>query len=99
MRPPKWYISIPLKTLENLGLIKLWTDDNGTILEFSNMTLINLWLVRMGPMKEDKVTRGLVWLQVICGALGLFIRHKAALLVFPYDNLKMADFERLVAVV
>ena len=100
VRPPKWHIGLALKALEKLGLIQLWTttDAGGgrTVLEFSNLTLINLFLVRFGPMREDRLTRRLVWVQVACGVLGLFIRHKAALLVFPYDNLKLQDFERLV---
>jgi len=87
IHPPKWYISIVLKTLEKFGLVRLWTNRDGTILECSNMTLINLLIVRFGPMREDKVTLGLLLIQVVCGALGLLIRHKAALLVFPHDNL------------
>jgi len=95
IHPPRWAITLALKTLSNLGLVQLWTDGNGVILEYSNLTLINLWIVRLGPMREDKVTLGLVGLQVVCGVLGLYVRHKAALLLFPYDNLKLQDFEGL----
>jgi UDP-N-acetylglucosamine--dolichyl-phosphate N-acetylglucosaminephosphotransferase len=95
VHPPKRHISLALKTLEKLGLVKLWCDDQGNVLEFSNLTLINLYLVRLGPMREDRITWGLAWIQVACAALGLFVRHKAALLLFPYDNLKLQDFEGL----
>jgi UDP-N-acetylglucosamine--dolichyl-phosphate N-acetylglucosaminephosphotransferase len=91
-QPPKWYVSIVLKTFNNLGLVHLWYDGDGRIVECTNLTLINLWLVRFGTMREDKLGYGIAWLQVICGVAGLFIRHKAALLVFPYDNLNLQDF-------
>lgn len=97
MHPPPMYVSAALKVLGRMGLVRLWIDDKGTVLEFSNLTLINLWLVRFGPMREDRITRGLVWVQLVCGVLGLFVRHKLALLVFPYDNLMLRDFEGLVA--
>jgi len=45
--------------------------------------------VWFGPMREDKVAMGIAALQVVCGVVGLLIRHKAALLVFPSDNLKL----------
>ena len=64
VRPPKWHIGLALKALE-LGLIQLWTtmdaDGGRTDLEFSNLTLIDLFLVRFGLMREDRLTRGLVW--------------------------------------
>jgi len=95
MRPPRWYVSVALKLLAQLGLVELWTDGQGTILECSNLTLINLWIVRFGPMREDRVTRDLTWLQVICCLAGIFIRHKASGLLYSFDNLNLEDFERL----
>lgn len=89
MRPPKWPVDLMLKLLEKFWLVKLWKSQDGTILETSNLTLINLWIVWWGEMREDRITLGLAGLQVLCGALGLLIRHKAALLVFPHDNLKL----------
>lgn len=97
-KPPRRIISLALTILETVGLIKLWRNEqSGEIEEFSNMTLINLWLVRGGPKNEGRLTRELFWLQMFCGAVGLLARHKAALLVFPYDNLRMEDFEGLAA--
>ncbi|KAL7270564.1 tunicamycin resistance protein [Rhizina undulata] len=87
--PPKWYIALTLNVLEKLRLVKVWRNAEGKIVECTNLTLINLWLVWMGPMKEDKVAVGLVGLQVVCGIIGLLLRHKAALLVFPHDNLNV----------
>ena len=96
-KPPHLIVSAALKLLNRLGVVQLWTNDKGTITKCSNLTLINLWLVWFGPMREDNITRGLVWLQLACGVLALFVRHKLALLVFPYDNLQLGDFEALVA--
>ncbi|KAI5793248.1 glycosyl transferase family 4-domain-containing protein [Geopyxis carbonaria] len=87
--PPRWPVALALHTLHKLGLVQLWTAPDGTITECSNLTLLNLWLVRFGPMREDRLTYGLAALQVVACAAGLFVRHRLALLVFPYDNLKV----------
>jgi UDP-N-acetylglucosamine--dolichyl-phosphate N-acetylglucosaminephosphotransferase len=88
--PPKWYIALMLTTLEKVGLVQVWRSGNGVITECSNLTILNLWIVKMGPMREDKVVMGITALQIACGVVGLLIRHKAALLVFPSDNLNIS---------
>ncbi|CUS08471.1 unnamed protein product [Tuber aestivum] len=88
-RPPRWYIALILDMLEKLRLVQVWRNKEGVILEFSNLTLINLWIVTFGPMREDKATMGLMGLQIACSIIGLLVRHKAALLVFPHDNLSI----------
>jgi UDP-N-acetylglucosamine--dolichyl-phosphate N-acetylglucosaminephosphotransferase len=42
--------------------------------------------VWFGPMREDRLAMGLLAFQFAIGALGLFIRHRMALLVFSADN-------------
>ena len=57
------------------------------VTEISNLTILNLWLVWFGPMREDRLARGLLLAQLACGLLGLLIRHRLALYVFTEDNL------------
>jgi UDP-N-acetylglucosamine--dolichyl-phosphate N-acetylglucosaminephosphotransferase len=80
-------VQLVMKILHALRLLDIKTDDKGNITESTNFTLINLWLVWWGPMREDRLALGLLSLQVICGLAGLFVRHKLALLIFTADNL------------
>lgn len=59
----------------------------GRVVETTNMTILNLWLVWRGPLREDRLLNEIVVMQVLVGFLGLFVRHKAALLIFTADNL------------
>ncbi|KAI5795455.1 glycosyl transferase family 4-domain-containing protein [Peziza echinospora] len=88
-KPPPFILQVGLKTLEKLGLIQLWTNAEGIPVEASNLTILNLWLVIWGPMREDKLTIGIMALQLFSGLAGLLVRHKLALLVFSQDNLPM----------
>lgn len=79
-------IAETLKLLHRLRLLDVEVDDKGQVLSSSNFTLINLWLVWFGPMREDRLAMGLLAFQFLVGVLGLFIRHRMALLVFSTDN-------------
>lgn len=57
------------------------------ILACSNLTLLNLWLVWRGPLREDRLAKEVMCLQFVIGMMGLFIRHRLALLIFKEDNL------------
>ena len=86
--PPTAAVALALKSLHRLRLLRLTIDpDSGQIIDVSNLTLLNLWLVWCGPMREDKLAIGLVGLQSIVGLLGLLVRHRLALLVFRQDNI------------
>ena len=69
-----------------LPLLKIEKDDEGEIVESTNLTILNLWLVWFGPKKEDRLAIELLVMQGLCGILGLFIRHELALWVFRQDN-------------
>lgn len=58
----------------------------GRIISTSNLTILNLYLVHRGPIREDQLCRELLLLQALCGLAGLFIRHKLALFLFGMDN-------------
>lgn len=84
--PPSPLIDIVLKILHQLRLIGLKTNQKGEIVESTNLTLLNLWILWFGPMKEDRLALHIVLLQAVLGLVALFVRHRMALLVFPADN-------------
>ncbi|KAL4897912.1 glycosyl transferase family 4-domain-containing protein [Aspergillus ambiguus] len=84
--PPSSLIAAGLDLLHCLRLVRVTKNDKGDIVESTNLTILNLWLVWMGPMKENRLAWSMVGVQVVCGLLGLFVRHRLALLVFREDN-------------
>ncbi|KAG9247783.1 UDP-N-acetylglucosamine-1-P transferase [Calycina marina] len=86
-QPPKSYIAISLNVLHRLHLVKVVTNEQGVIVESSNFTILNLWLVWFGPRREDRLATEILSMQVVCGLLGLFVRHRLALWIFEKDNL------------
>jgi UDP-N-acetylmuramyl pentapeptide phosphotransferase/UDP-N-acetylglucosamine-1-phosphate transferase len=89
VRPPRRPIALILRLLAKFKLVALTYDKEGEIIESSNLTILNLWLVWWGPMREDKLAMGILAMQTVCGLLGLLVRHRLALLVFREDNLRM----------
>lgn len=85
--PPSPFVAATLEILHRLWLVRIKKNDDGQIIESTNLTLLNLWLVWMGPMREDRLALSMVALQTICGIVGLLIRHRLALVVFREDNL------------
>ncbi|KAL1992114.1 hypothetical protein VTN49DRAFT_4146 [Thermomyces lanuginosus] len=88
-QPPARPIHFVLTTLARLRLVGIKTNDRGEIVESTNLTLLNLWLLWFGPMKEEQLALHMVLLQIVCGLVALFVRHRMALLVFPADNLTL----------
>lgn len=91
--PPAPLVAAGLEALHALRLVRVKKDESGRIVESTNLTILNLWLVWMGPMREDRLAWHMVAVQTLCGLLGLFVRHRLALLVFPQDN---RTFENIV---
>jgi UDP-N-acetylglucosamine--dolichyl-phosphate N-acetylglucosaminephosphotransferase len=86
-RPP---IAAVIRLLGRLRLLRVTEDkDTGKILETTNFTILNLWLVWRGPLREDRLAWEITGMQVAVGLFGLFVRHRLALLVFREDNLSM----------
>lgn len=85
-KPPGTLPTLLLETLDRFFLIKLVRNPKGQIVQSSNLTIINLWLVWRGPMREDRLTTELLCLQAACGVFGLFARHSLASLLFWHDN-------------
>ena len=84
--PPRTLVLSLLRLLAKFHLLQVETNNAGEIVETSNFTILNLWLVWFGPMKEDRLAMGILVMQVLCGLGGLFVRHRLALWVFQLDN-------------
>ena len=85
-RPPSPAISKLLKLLDRLRLLRVEVNGNGVIVESTNFTILNLWLVWFGPMREDRLAIAILTMQMIVGLMGLLVRHSLARLVFSQDN-------------
>ncbi|KKF97258.1 UDP-N-acetylglucosamine--dolichyl-phosphate N-acetylglucosaminephosphotransferase [Ceratocystis platani] len=78
-----------LRLLGTLHCVSVTEDKDGNFAETSNLTLLNLWLVLRGPLREDRLAMEITMLQLVVGLCGLFVRHRLALLVFQADNWSM----------
>ncbi|KAI1265724.1 glycosyl transferase family 4-domain-containing protein [Xylariaceae sp. FL1019] len=88
-RQPRPLIAQGLRLLAQFKLLSLKEDEEGRITETSNFTILNLWLVWRGPMREDQLAMEITTMQVMVGLFGLFVRHRLALLIFREDNLSI----------
>ena len=85
-KPLRKPVHVVMKVMSKLKLLQTKEDEQGNIVESSNFTLINLWLVWFGPMREDRLTLTLTIFQFAVGLVGLYIRHRLALWIFTADN-------------
>lgn len=85
-RQPRPPVAWALRLLGRLRLLRVVLDADGRIAETSNFTLLNLWLVWRGPLREDRLALEIIAMQTAVGLLGLFARHRLALLIFKEDN-------------
>jgi UDP-N-acetylglucosamine--dolichyl-phosphate N-acetylglucosaminephosphotransferase len=84
--PPSKLASLILKTLALLRLVKLTTDNKGTITSTTNLTILNALLVMFGPMTEPTLVKLLIATQVAGSALAFVIRYGLAGLVYDGDR-------------
>jgi UDP-N-acetylmuramyl pentapeptide phosphotransferase/UDP-N-acetylglucosamine-1-phosphate transferase len=88
-RPPLPLISTGLKLLHKLHLLRvkeMEVKGEMVVFESTNFTILNLWLVWFGPMREDRLAMSILAMQMVFGLAGLVIRHKLALWIFTQDN-------------
>ncbi|KAK4191979.1 glycosyl transferase family 4-domain-containing protein, partial [Podospora australis] len=85
-RQPKPPIAWALKLLGSLRMLRVTLDEEGKFVETTNFTILNLWLVWRGPLREDRLGLEITTMQVVMGLFGLFVRHGLALLIFKEDN-------------
>lgn len=74
-----------LTTIGKLRLGRVRLDPDKKVLEVSNFTLINLWLIWRGPMREDRLAWELTAFQMVTGIIGLLARHRLSALIFGRD--------------
>lgn len=65
LKRPSRLSTFVLQVLAGLGCTELTTLPDGTILEATNLTLLNVLLLRLGPMREKRLTQTLIVVQVI----------------------------------
>ena len=63
-RAPSALTAIILKVLSGLGFIRVATNKETGLLETTNLTILNVFLVRFGPMREDTLVKVLISSQV-----------------------------------
>lgn len=64
-RSPSRHTTILLRLLSSLGLVRLSIHPGtGEINETTNMTILNVFLVRLGPMNEKRLVKVLIGTQV-----------------------------------
>ncbi|KAG5360073.1 UDP-N-acetylglucosamine--dolichyl-phosphate N-acetylglucosaminephosphotransferase [Yarrowia sp. B02] len=78
---------IMIYVLEKLHLLKVWRDEKGEVTSISNMTLINLVLVYIGPLQEDHLAAVLLGIQFVSGLAAIALRHSVAAMIFGRDNI------------
>ncbi|KAF9897152.1 tunicamycin resistance protein [Lobosporangium transversale] len=89
IRPSNCKLSLPgwysIKILEILGLTQVEYDARtGQLpLEMTNLTILNLILLKTGPMSERNLTISVMIVQTICSLVAFFIRYR--LVAFVYD--------------
>ena len=85
-KPLRPIIGEILKLLHKIKLVRIRADDKGRVTETNNFTILNLWLVWRGPLREDRLAMEILLMQAMVGLLGLWVRHSLALLLFTADN-------------
>jgi len=75
---------VVLKFLKTLRLVHLKCNlgEDGEYMECNNMTLINLVLLKLGPLHEERLTIILIIFQIFCSLTALFIRYYISSLFF-----------------
>ena len=63
--PPSRLAAILLRFLSALGLTRITVrSQDGSVVDATNLTILNVLLVRLGPLTEKRLTQVLITLQV-----------------------------------
>src|SRR5690348_2585689 len=66
---------IILKVYSTLGLVELTRDPETKALRSNNFTIINLVLVKLGPMTEERTTLTIILIQSLSSLLAFTVRY------------------------
>jgi UDP-N-acetylglucosamine--dolichyl-phosphate N-acetylglucosaminephosphotransferase len=69
LKRPSRLSSVVLRVLAGIGCTELTTLPDGTILEATNLTLLNVLVLQLGPMREKRLTQALIGVQVPLAAI------------------------------
>ena len=65
-----------IRFLELFRLVDVERDkDTGEMLTCSNLTLMNLVLIKMGPLREPTLVICVVFIQIVSSLIAFFIRY------------------------
>lgn len=76
-----------ISVLAFLRLIAVKRNEKNEITEFSNLTIINLTLIWVGPMREDRLCLVIMGIQLVVGLSMVVVRHTVGPWLFGFDNL------------
>ncbi|KZT64628.1 N-acetylglucosaminephosphotransferase [Daedalea quercina L-15889] len=80
---PSRLASLALRVLAALGFVRLTEDPRtGEITETTNLTILNVFLLRLGPMREDSLVKVLIASQVAGSVFAFVVRYGLAWLVY-----------------
>ncbi|KAL5501413.1 ALG7 [Sanghuangporus vaninii] len=86
-KPPSRLTTAVLRLLSSLGLTEVTARrEDGVIIEATNLTILNVFLVRLGPMTEKQLVKALIFTQVTCSLLAFVVRYGMAWLVYDGDR-------------
>ncbi|KAJ3739847.1 UDP-N-acetylglucosamine-dolichyl [Lentinula detonsa] len=86
MKPPSKLAATVLWILSFFKLVDLTLHLSGVILETTNLTILNFFLVRLGPMNEKKLVQVLICCQICGSVLAFSVRYGLAGLVYDGDR-------------
>ncbi|KAI6030645.1 glycosyl transferase family 4-domain-containing protein [Pisolithus orientalis] len=86
-QPPSKLTTLILRVFASLRLTKLkFHPSNGTIVEATNLTILNFLLVNLGPMNEKELVQTLMAVQVSGSVLAFGVRYGLAGLLYDGDR-------------
>ncbi|KDR82702.1 hypothetical protein GALMADRAFT_238197 [Galerina marginata CBS 339.88] len=86
-KPPSRLTTFVLQVLSTLGLTEVTADPStGVITNTTNLTILNFFLLRLGPMNEKHLVQVLIASQVAGSIFAFFIRYGLAWLVYDGDR-------------
>ena len=65
-----------------------WEERSDGQIVTNNFTIINLAILLLGPMREDRLTKVLLAFQVFCSCIAFVIRYPLAAYFYDYNAMK-----------
>ncbi|KXN88194.1 UDP-N-acetylglucosamine--dolichyl-phosphate N-acetylglucosaminephosphotransferase [Leucoagaricus sp. SymC.cos] len=86
-KPPSKVTTLVLRVFATLGLTELTIHPStGIILEATNLTILNFFLIRLGPMNEKRLVQVLICSQVAGSVVAFVVRYGLAGLMYDGDR-------------